>query len=84
MLFTMDVAAGLANGTITLTFRTWSKPQAKAGGRYRTCGLLVEVDAIRRADPVSISDADARRAGYLSAEVLRRKLEKQGHDVDRR
>src|SRR5687767_12471854 len=80
MLFTKDVVSGLADGTITLTFRTWSRPQAKAGGRYRTSGLLLEVDAISRVDPVSISDADARRAGYLSAEVLRRKLEKQGHD----
>ena len=80
MLFTKDAVSGLADGTITLTFRTWSRPQARAGGRYRTCGLLLVVDAIGRVDPVSISDADARRAGYPSAEVLRRKLEKQGHD----
>jgi hypothetical protein len=80
MLFTKDAASGLANGTITLTFRTWSRPQARTGGLYRTCGLVLEVDDIKRVDPVSISDADARRAGYLSAEVLRRKLDKQGHD----
>jgi hypothetical protein len=80
MLFTKDVVSGLADGTITLTFRKWSKPQAKVGGRYRTWGLLLEVDAIRLVDPVSINDADARRAGYASAEVLRRKLEKQGYD----
>jgi hypothetical protein len=80
MLFTKDAAAGLANGTITLTFRTWSRPQARAGGRYRTCGLLLEVNAVGRVDTVSISDADARRAGYLSAEVLRRELDKKGHD----
>jgi hypothetical protein len=46
MLFTHDVASGLADGTITLTFRTWSKAQAKAGGRYRACGLLLEVDSV--------------------------------------
>ena len=80
MLFTRDAATGLADGTITLTFRTWSRPQAKPGGRYRTWGLLLEVDAIRRVDPGSISDADARRAGYPSAEALRRLLDKQGHD----
>jgi hypothetical protein len=80
MLFTSDAAAGLANGTITLTFRAWSKPQAKAGGRYRTLGLLLEVDAISRVDLRSISDAEARRAGYMSADVLRAKLEKQDHD----
>src|SRR5262245_49150433 len=80
MLFTNDAVSGLAEGTITLTFRTWSRPQAKAGGRYRTHGLLLEVDAVSRVDPASISDADARRAGYPSAEVLRRRLEEQGHE----
>jgi len=50
------------------------------GGRYRTWGLLLEVDDIRSVDPASITDADARRAGYLSSEALLRQLEKQGHD----
>lgn len=80
MLFTRDVVSGLADGTITLTFRTWTRSQAKAGGRYRTSGLLLEVDTVVRVDPDSISDADARRAGDPSAEVLRHRLEKQGHD----
>lgn len=80
MLFTQDAVPGLADGTITLTFRTWTRPQAKIGGRYRTCGLLLEVDAVDRVPPASISDADARRAGYPSAEALRGKLEDLGHD----
>ena len=79
MLFTKDVLSGLADGSITVTFRTWSRPQAKVGGRYRTLGLLLEVDRVDRVDPASISNADARRAGYTSAEVLRRSLEAQGH-----
>lgn len=79
MLFTHDVASGLADGTITLTFRTWSKPQAKPGGRYRTCGLLLEVDSVTRADVASINNDDARRAGYTSVEDLRHKLAAQGH-----
>jgi hypothetical protein len=82
MLFTSDSAAGLADGTITLTFRTWSRPQARAGGHYRTCGLRLEVEDIRRADLASIGDADARRAGYPSAEALRTAFKKQGHDGD--
>src|SRR5262245_53183133 len=79
MLFTKDSISGLADGAITLTFRTWSRPQVKVGGRYRTWDLLLEVDAVSVVDPGSISDADARRAGYVSAEILRRNLEKQGH-----
>lgn len=80
MLFTQDAVDGLASGTITLTFRTWSRPLAKAGGRYRTCGLLLEVADIRKVAAVSISDADARRAGYSSAAVLCGDLAKLGHD----
>jgi hypothetical protein len=80
MLFTQDAVPGLADGTITLTFRTWTRPQAKVGGLYRTCGLLLEVDAVDRVSPASISEADARRAGYSSADALRGKLEHLGHD----
>jgi hypothetical protein len=80
MLFTRDAAPGLAGGTITLTFRNWTRPQARVGGRYRTCGLLLEVDAVSRVDPGSISDAEARRAGYPAAGALRRKLEEVGHN----
>ena len=76
MLFTRDAVLGLADGSITLTFRTWVKPQAKVAGRYRTCGLLLEVGAISRVDPGSITDAGARRAGSMSADELRKKLGK--------
>jgi len=81
MLFTHDVASGLADGTITLTFRTWSKPQAKVGGRYRTCGLLLEVTSVKPVDPMLISSDDARLAGYASVEDLRRKLAAQGQSI---
>jgi hypothetical protein len=38
--FTKDSASGLADGTITLTFRTWPRPQAKtARTRYRLSAL---------------------------------------------
>jgi hypothetical protein len=74
MLFTQDALPDLANGTITLTFRTWTKPQAKVGGRYRTGGLLLEVDAVTRVDARRITDAEARRAGQPSAEALRQRL----------
>ena len=80
MLFTSDALPGLANGTITLTFRTWSRPQARVGGRYRTGGLLLEVSAVNRVSAHSITDEDARRAGSPSAEALRQRLQKQGHD----
>ena len=80
MLFTQDAWPGLADGTITLTFRAWTRPQAKVGCRYRTGGLLLQVDAVSQVDPRSISEADARRAGSPSAESLRERLASQDHD----
>lgn len=80
MLFTSDAIPGLADGTITLTFRTWTRPQAKVGGRYRTGGLLLEVTAVSQVSMDSITDRDARRAGRSSSNALREWLETQGHD----
>lgn len=80
MLFTSDAVPGLADGTITLTFRTWTRPQARVGGRYRTGGLLLEVTAVSQVNPSSITDRDARRAGSSSAAALRERLGEQGHD----
>lgn len=80
MLFTGDAAKDLASGKVTITFRTWSRPQAKAGGHYRTCGLLLEVDSISLVALDSVGDFDARRAGFLDAGALRTKFHGQGHD----
>ena len=47
------------DGTITLTVRTWTKPQAKTGGRYRVAGMLLEATEVvwicgsRRSFPVA-------------------------------
>jgi hypothetical protein len=79
MLFTHDAHPGLADGTITITFRTWMRPQAKIGGRYRTGGLLLEVDNVTQIDPRTITDADARRAGHASASALRLHLDQLDH-----
>lgn len=46
MLFTADAAAGIADGTITETYRRWRRPQAVVGHRYRTVGGIIVVDAV--------------------------------------
>jgi hypothetical protein len=79
MLFTQDAVDGLRDGSITVTFRTWAKPQAKPGGTYRTWGLLLHVDDVARVDPASITNDDARRSGALSADDLRTRLTAAAH-----
>jgi hypothetical protein len=76
MLFKQRLWAGLADGTITVTFRRWRKPQAKPGGRYRTPAGVLEVDAVTTVDPADVTDADAQRAGYADRATLLRELDR--------
>jgi hypothetical protein len=70
MLFSMDAWPRIADGTITTTFRTWTRPQAKAGGRYRVAGMLLEADAVTQVKVGRVTNADARRAGEADKAAL--------------
>ena len=63
VMFTADAVPGLADGSITVTFRRWKRPQAKVGGTFHKGDLWFEVDAVRTVPVARISKADARRAG---------------------
>jgi hypothetical protein len=72
LLFQKRFHAGLVDGSVTLTFRSWARPHVKPGGRYRChpIGVLV-VDAIEQVRVADIGERDARRAGFDSrAELL--------------
>jgi hypothetical protein len=64
MLFSADSWPRIADGTITVTFRTWSRAQARTGGRYRVGGMLIEADDVRTVTVADITDADAIRSGH--------------------
>lgn len=70
MLFTADAHPGLASGAITVTFRAWSRPQAKVGGRYKVGDVLLQVDSLSQVPVSSITDADARLAGAADAAAV--------------
>ena len=70
MLFVKHVVPGIVDGSVTLTFRGWTRAQAKVGGRYRTWGQLLEVDSIDLVEAADITDDDARRAGEASAAAI--------------
>jgi hypothetical protein len=74
VLFPNRMHAGLRDGTITLTFRHWKRPQAKIGGRYRTGGGDLVVESIEPVRSGAITDEDARRAGSADAAALRREM----------
>ena len=82
MQFSPDLRDGVATGKITLSFRLWTRPKVKAGGRYRGHGVVIEVDDIELVPFASITKADLRRTGDVDIEALRRRTAHAGpvHD----
>lgn len=70
MLIKDEVIEKIRAGEITVLFRRWSRPGAKAGGTQMTQGGVVGIDSVAILDEADITDADARAAGYPSREVL--------------
>jgi hypothetical protein len=70
VLFDRRFWAGIADGSVTVTFRRWKRRQAVAGRRQRTVAGIIEVVAVDVVDEAEIDDEQARMAGYDSAEAL--------------
>lgn len=72
LLFRKPFHAGLVDGSIRLTFRTWDKPHVRAGGRYRCHPIgVLEVDRIERVRVADITEDDARLCGFATLAELR-------------
>lgn len=70
MRFEKRFWAGLADGSITLTFRRWRQARVVAGRTYRTPVGILEVSAVAVVEVDSVDDDEARRAGYPDAAAL--------------
>ena len=69
----------IADGTVTLAFRRWSRPTVKAGGALLTARGQLEIVAVDPVDPNRIGPEEARAAGFASrADLLRKLDERQG------
>jgi len=82
VLFPNALHAGLRDGSITLTVRRWTRPQAKVGGRYKSGGGLLEVTAIDVVPAAAITDADARRCGSTDRAALFAAIGVESEDDD--
>ena len=70
----MDAWPGLADGSITVTFRRWKRCQVVVGNHYRTRAGILEIESVKVVDPERITNADARHAGAADADAVRARL----------
>jgi hypothetical protein len=74
VLFLKRFWPGIADGSITLTFRRWKRQQVLPGRDYRTPGGIITVTAVDVVDPDRITDEDAKASGHVDADILRKEL----------
>ncbi len=70
MTFTKHLRQGIRRGLIKSSVRIWTRPQVKAGGRYRMEEGHIIVDSITSAEMTDITDEVARESGFSSVKTL--------------
>jgi hypothetical protein len=74
MLLPPKVAHGVADGSVTLAFRRWKRPDVMPGSQFRTVAGVLRVDEVTVVDPKQITDEEAVAAGHPDADRLRSRL----------
>jgi hypothetical protein len=78
MQFSAELRDLVADGTITVSYRLWSRPQVKTGGIYRSHTVMIEVDEMELVPFSSITDEDLARTGEADLESLRKRAAHAG------
>ena len=78
MEFSRELRADVLSGAITVTFRLWSRPKVKAGGRYRIANGHIEVDSVELVPFGSIDPVEVEHSGEADLESLRRRAAHAG------
>jgi hypothetical protein len=76
--FSRELRDDVAAGRITLSFRLWTRPQVKVGGRYPVGSVQFEVDDIELVPFSSVTAVDVRKSGETDLESLRRRAAHAG------
>jgi hypothetical protein len=71
MMFSRDLRDAVARGDVTVSIRLWTRPQVKVGGRYRTAGVVLEVDGLELLPFSAVTDEDVAASGETDREALR-------------
>ena len=63
--------AGVKDGTITVTFRAWDRPRAKAGSLQRSHPLgVIAIEEVTAVELRAVTDDEARKAGLRDRREL--------------
>jgi len=76
--FSQELRDLVADGTITVSYRLWSKPKVKVGGVYRSGPVEIQVDDIDLLPFSSITRDDLACTGEPDLESLRRRAAHAG------
>jgi hypothetical protein len=76
MLFKSAVLAGIKEGRVTLAFRRWTQARIKAGSEIRTALGVVGITGVEAVALTAVTEADARKAGYETRDLLVAELRK--------
>lgn len=84
MLFPAEIVPAIERGAVTVAFRRWSRPRARAGSMHRlTPGGAIRIVSVDLVDPAAITSADAMRAGHASRAALREDMQRHGRPLAR-
>lgn len=78
MQFSRDLRARVADGTVTVSYRLWSRPKVRVGGTYRSGEVTIEVDDVDVVPFSSITEDELARTGEPDVESLRRRAAHAG------
>jgi hypothetical protein len=81
-MFSPELRERVAGGEITVSIRLWSRRQVKVGGRYATCGVVIEIDSMELLPFSAVTAADVRRSGERDRESLRDRAAHAGPITD--
>jgi hypothetical protein len=76
--FSRELREDVLAGDITLSFRLWSRPRVRVGGRYPVGPGMIEVDSVELVPFSTVSAADVRGAGEPDLATLRQRAAHAG------
>jgi hypothetical protein len=81
MLLRSEVLGGIRDGHVSLAFRRWRRPSVRSGGTLLTSIGRLLIGSVSTTAEGTITEDDARRAGYSSLDDLLHELNRRPEGV---